>query len=106
MSIRKGDVVMVIAGKEKGKTGKVFRIDRPEQRVWVEKLNMVKRHQRPTGKQRQGGIVEKEASLHISNVMYYDEKSAKPTRLGMKVLNKEGKKIRVARKSGEAVDAK
>jgi len=105
MSIRKGDMVMVITGKEKGKTGKVLLVDRDKQKVLIEKINFVKRHQKPTQKIRQGGIIEKEAPLHISNVMYYDEKMAKPTRLGHKVLD-DGKKVRFAKRSGEVIETK
>jgi large subunit ribosomal protein L24 len=104
MSIRKGDMVVVIAGKEKGKTGKVLELDRKKQRVLVERLNMVKRHQRPTQVQKQGGVIEKEAAIHISNVMLYDEKAGKGSRVGWKVLT-DGKKVRISRRSGEVVDA-
>lgn len=103
MKIRKGDMVKVIAGKERGKTGRVLQVDSKTQRVWVEKLNFVKRHQRPSQKYRQGGIIEKEASIHISNVMYYDEKVGNRTRIGSKVL--EDKKVRVSKKSGEVLGA-
>jgi len=102
--IRKGDMVMVIVGREKGKTGKVLRTDRSKNRVWVEKLNFIKRHQKPSQQHKQGGIVEKEAPLHISNVMYYDEKVGKPTRLGSKIL-KDGK-VRFSKRSGEVLEAK
>lgn len=105
MNIRKGDMVMVITGKEKGKTGKVISVDRQESRVLIERINFVKRHQKPTQKYRQGGIIEKEAPLHISNVMYYDEKLAKSTRLGHKTLD-DGKKVRFSKKSGEVIDTK
>jgi len=101
MKIRKGDTVQIITGREKGKTGKVFRIDAEKGRVWVERLNMVKRHQRPTQTQRQGGIIEKEAPLSISNVMYYDEKAAKPSRVGYKI--DKGDKVRFAKRSGEVI---
>ncbi len=101
MKIRKGDMVMVIAGREKGKTGRVVRVDRAKDRVWVEKLNFVKRHQRPTQQQRQGGIIEKEAPLHVSNIMYYDEKAAKRSRIGMQ---RDGKrKLRIAKATGEEI---
>lgn len=101
MKIRKGDMVMVIAGREKGKTGRVVRVDRAKDRVWVEKLNFVKRHQKPTQTQRQGGIIEKEAPLHVSNVMYYDEKAAKRSRIGMQ---RDGKrKLRIAKVTGEEI---
>lgn len=102
MTIRKGDTVIVITGKEKGKTGRVLRVDRPVGRVLVEKLNMVKRHRRPNPQLKQGGIVEKEAPLAISNVMFYDEKAGKRTRLGVRLEGE--KKVRVSKRSGETVD--
>jgi len=105
MSIRKGDMVMLIAGKDKGKTGKVLLVNKEKDRVLVEKLNFVKRHQKPTQKMRQGGVIEKEAPVHISNVMYYDEKLSKPTRLGHKILD-DGKKVRFSKKSGEIIETK
>ncbi|MBT3182717.1 MAG: 50S ribosomal protein L24 [Deltaproteobacteria bacterium] len=104
MGIKKGDTVKIITGKEKGKIGKVLRLDRPKNRVWIEKMNFVKRHQKPSQQHRQGGIVEKEAPMHISNVMYYDEKLAKATRIGHKVLKDQ--KVRVSKKSGETLDSK
>ena len=103
MKIRKGDMVKVIVGRERGKTGRVLQVDSKNQRVWVEKINFVKRHQRPSQRYRQGGIIEKEAPLHISNVMYYDEKVGSQTRIGSKVL--EGKRVRVSKKSGEVLGA-
>jgi large subunit ribosomal protein L24 len=102
MSLRKGDVVMVIAGKDNGKTGKVLEILPGGERAIVEKINVVKRHTRPNQKQRQGGIVEKELSIHISNLMPYDEKTKKPSRIRNAVDNK-GKKYRVYATSGEKV---
>lgn len=100
--VRKGDTVMVIAGREKGKQGKVKRVIRDEAghpyRVEIEKLNMVKRHTKPGQGNRTGGIVEKEAPIHISNVMPLDPKTDKPTRVRTKVV--DGKRVRVA-KSGE-----
>ena len=105
MSIRKGDMVMAITGRDKGKTGKVLVVNREEGTVLVERVNFVKRHQKPTQKMRQGGIVEKEAPLRISNVMYYDEKLAKPTRLGHKFLD-DGTKVRFSKKSGEVIETK
>jgi large subunit ribosomal protein L24 len=103
MKIRKGDMVKILAGKDKGKTGKVLLIDKKKDRVMVEKLNMIKRHQRPNQQHRQGGIIEKEASINISNVMYYDEKAAKATRIGYKVV--DGRKVRYSKKSGEVIVA-
>jgi large subunit ribosomal protein L24 len=102
MKIKKGDKVVVIAGKDKGKTGEVLRVLPKDSRVLVQGVNMVKRHTRPAMGQ-QGGIVEKEAMLHISNVAHIDPKSDKPTRIGFKLL--DGRKVRFAKKSGEVLDA-
>jgi len=101
--VRKGDTVMVVAGKERGKKGKVLRVIPEKGRVVVERLNMIKKHQRPTQKIRQGGIIEREGSIHLSNVMLVDPNSDRPTRVGMKALS-DGKKVRVARRSGEMLD--
>ena len=101
--VRKGDTVMVVAGKERGKKGKVLRVIPEKGRVVVERINMIKKHQRPTQKIRQGGIIEREGSIHLSNVMLVDPGSDKPTRVGMKALS-DGKKVRVARRSGEMLD--
>ena len=103
MKIRKNDTVKVITGREKGKTGRVIEVDLKKQRVLVERVNFVKRHQKPTQKYRQGGIIEKEAPVHISNVMLYEEKAGKATRVGAKVV--DGKKVRVSRRSGEVLAA-
>ena len=101
--VKKGDTVVVIAGKEKGKRGKVLRVLPDKGRVVVERLNMVKKHQRPTQKLRQGGIIEREGSLHMSNVMLVDPRGEKPTRVGIRILA-DGKKVRLARRSGEMID--
>ena len=101
--VRKGDTVMVVAGKERGKKGKVLRVIPEKGRVVIERINMIKKHQRPTQKVRQGGIIEREGSIHLSNVMLVDPGSDKPTRVGMKALS-DGKKVRVARRSGEMLD--
>jgi large subunit ribosomal protein L24 len=101
--VRKGDTVMVVAGKERGKRGKVLRVFPDKKRVVIERINMIKKHQRPTQKIRQGGIIEREGAIHLSNVMLVDPTSDKPTRIGMKALA-DGKKVRVARKSGEIID--
>ncbi len=101
--VRKGDTVVVIAGKERGKRGKVLRVIPDKGRVIVERINMIKKHQRPTQKLRQGGIIEREGSLHISNVMLVDPRNDKPTRVGVRALS-DGKKVRLARKSGEMID--
>ncbi len=101
--IKKDDTVMVIAGKEKGKTGKVLRILPKKDRAIVEKLNMVKRHMRPGAYSRQGGIVEKEAPIHISNLMLICTKCTDPTRVGYKTLE-DGRKVRYCKKCGEVID--
>ena len=101
--VRKGDTVVVVAGKERGKRGRVLRVIPERGRVVVERINMIKRHQRPTQKLRQGGIIEREGAIHLSNVMLVDPTSGKPTRIGMRALA-DGKKVRVARKSGEIID--
>jgi large subunit ribosomal protein L24 len=101
--VRKGDTVMVVAGKERGKKGKVLRVIPEKGRVVVERVNLIKKHQRPTQKVRQGGIIEREGSIHLSNVMLMDPSSDKPTRVGMRALS-DGKKVRVAKRSGEMLD--
>jgi large subunit ribosomal protein L24 len=101
--VRKGDTVMVVAGKERGKKGKVLRVIPEKGRVVVERLNLIKKHQRPTQKVRQGGIIEREGPIHLSNVMLVDPGSDKPTRVGMRALS-DGKKVRVAKRSGEMLD--
>ena len=93
--VRKGDTVVVVAGKERGKKGKVLRVIPEKGRVVVERINMIKKHQKPTQKIRQGGIIEREGAIHLSNVMLVDPSSSKPTRVGMKALS-DGKKVRVA----------
>ena len=103
LSIRKNDTVLVIAGKEKGKRGKVLFVIPSRNRVVVEHVNMIKRHQRPTQKIRQGGIIEREGSLHVSNVMLVCGKCGKPTRAGAQVLA-DGRRARACRKCGEIVD--
>ncbi|HOF04741.1 MAG TPA: 50S ribosomal protein L24 [Syntrophales bacterium] len=101
--MKKGDMVQVTAGREKGKTGKIIRIMRDKERVIVEKLNFVKRHQRPDAKGK-GGIVEKEGPINITNVSYFCSKCEKGVRLGHKILE-EGKKVRICRKCQEIIDA-
>ena len=103
LKIKKGDKVVVITGKDKGKTGEVVKVDPKESRVTVQGVNVVKRHTRPQ-MGNPGGIVEKEAPLHISNVAHVDPKDGKPTRVGYKMLE-DGRKVRVARRSGEVLDA-
>ncbi len=101
--IKKGDKVVAITGKDKGKTGEVLRVLRKEERVLVQGLNMVKRHQRPS-QVSPGGIMDKEAPVHISNVALIDPRSSQPTRVGFKVAQ-GGRKVRVARRSGEMIDS-
>jgi large subunit ribosomal protein L24 len=100
--IKKGDRVVVITGRDKGKRGEVVRVLPDAERVIVSGVNIVKRHTRPTPASA-GGIVEKEATIHVSNVAHIDPKTDKPTRVGFKTLE-DGRKIRVARPSGEAID--
>ena len=100
--IRKGDKVVVRTGKDKGKSGEVLRVLRDQARVLVQGVNMVKRHTRPAAGN-PGGIIDKEASIHISNVALADPKTGKPTRVGFKLLD-GGRKVRIARRSGEAID--
>jgi large subunit ribosomal protein L24 len=101
--VRRGDTVGVISGKERGKRGKVLRVLRDSARVVVEHLNMIKRHQRPTQKLRQGGIIEREGPLALSNVLLVCGRCDRPVRVGVKVLN-DGRKVRVCRRCGESVD--
>ena len=105
MKIRSEDEVIVIAGKDKGKTGKVIRVEPARQRVFVEGLNMIKRHQRPVqGRPNlQVGVIEKEGPIHISNVAIVDPKDKKPTRVGI-TRNDEGRRVRVTRRSGAQLD--
>ena len=91
----------VNAGNDKGKTGKVLSVDPAKQRVIVEGVNMVSKHTKPNAKQPQGGIIKHEAPVHVSNVNLIDPKSGKPTRVGFKV--EDGKKVRIAKKSGEEI---
>jgi len=100
--IRKNDRVVVIAGKDKGKTGEVIEVLPTEGRVRVRGVNLVKKHQRPTPTQA-GGILEIEAPLHVSNVAHIDPKTNKPTRVGFRTLE-DGRKVRVAKGSGEVID--
>ncbi|WP_026688614.1 50S ribosomal protein L24 [Alteribacter aurantiacus] len=102
MHVKKGDSVKVISGKDKGKEGKILEAYPSKDRVLVEGVNMVKKHAKPSQANPQGGILNQEAAIHVSNVMPIDPKSGEPTRVGYKVEN--GKKIRIAKKSGEALD--
>ena len=109
MRIREGDHVIVTSGKDRGKTGKVLRCEPAKRRLYVEGLNMVKRHQRPrslkdTQKSAQaGGIIEKEGPINVSNVMLLDPESNRPTRVGIRVGD-DGKRVRYAKRTGEAIE--
>ncbi|ADU96241.1 50S ribosomal protein L24 [Thermovibrio ammonificans] len=100
--IKAGDKVIVIAGKDKGKVGKVLKVLPEKERVIVEGVRIVKKHVRPSQTNPEGGIIEKEAPIHISNVMLVDPKTGEPTRVGIKFV--DGKKVRYAKKSGEIID--
>ncbi|MBH0231783.1 50S ribosomal protein L24 [Halobacillus yeomjeoni] len=102
MHVKKGDKVMVITGKDKGKQGTILEAYPKKERVLVEGVNEVKKHAKPSQENPQGGILTQEAPIHVSNVMPIDPKSGEPTRVGYKVEN--GKKVRIAKKSGEALD--
>jgi large subunit ribosomal protein L24 len=102
LKIKKGDNVVVISGRDKGRTGEVLRVFPSESRVIVQGVNIAKRHTKPRMGE-PGGIVEKELTLHISNVAHVDPASGKPTRIGYKMLD-DGRKVRVARRSGEVID--
>ncbi|MBO1515349.1 MULTISPECIES: 50S ribosomal protein L24 [Metabacillus] len=102
MHVKKGDKVMVISGKDKGKQGVVLASYPKKDRVLVEGINVVKKHSKPSQVNPQGGILSQEAPIHVSNVMPLDPKSGEPTRVGYKVV--DNKKVRVAKKSGETLD--
>ena len=101
--VRRGDTVGVIAGKERGKRGKVLRVVPDKGRVLVEHVNMIKKHQRPTQKLRQGGIIEREGALALSNVLPICSRCDKQSRTGVKALA-DGRKIRICKRCGEAID--
>jgi large subunit ribosomal protein L24 len=102
LRIKKGDSVIVISGRDKGKTGEVLRVLPAESRAIVQGINVAKRHTRPRMGD-PGGIVEKELAIHISNIAHIDPQSSKPTRVGYKYLA-DGRKVRFARRSGEVID--
>ena len=108
MKVRKDDTVKVISGKDRGKTGRVLRTEPGRQRVYVEGMNIQKRHQRPRSlrdtqrAQDIGGVIEVEGPIHVSNVMLIDPKSGDPSRVG--IVRKDGRRVRVAKKSGTEVD--
>ena len=102
LHIKKGDTVIVLTGEDKGKTGKVLKVIVDKQRAIVEGVNIVTKSSKPTAKNPQGGLVKVEAPIHISNLSLVDPKSGKPTRIAIKV-NADGKKVRIAKKSGEEI---
>ena len=102
LHIKKNDTVVVLAGEDKGKTGKVLKVLVEKNRALVEGVNMVSKSTKPSAKNPQGGIVKQEAPIHISNLSLVDPKSGKATRVGIKVTE-EGKKVRIAKKSGEEI---
>ena len=102
--IKKGDRVQILAGRDKGKRGEVLAVNPGEERALVQGVNLVKRHRKPQGMGQPGGIQEKEAPIHLSNLALIDPKSDKPTRVGFRLLD-DGKKVRVAKPSGEVLDA-
>lgn len=102
LHIRKGDMVVVISGDYSGSKGRVLQIDRKTERAIVEGVNIIKKYTKPNTEYLQGGIIEKEAPVHISNLMLVDPKTGKPTRIGRK-LNDDGKLVRYSKKSGEEI---
>jgi len=102
LKIKKGDRVVVLAGRDKGKTGQVLRVFPSENRAFVQGVNVIKRHQRQTA-QTEGGIISRESKIHISNIALADPKDGKPTRVAMRV-NDDGSKSRVAKRSGEVIN--
>lgn len=103
LSIKKEDTVVVVTGKERGKKGRVLRIIPKKERVLVEKVNMIKKHMKPNRQYSQGGIIELEGSLHISNVMLVCPRCSNATRIGNKILD-SGKKVRLCKKCREVID--
>ena len=100
MRVVKNDMVVVLSGKYRGKSGKVLKVFPKQNRVIVEGVNIIKRHTKPSQKNQQGGIIEKEAPIHVSNLMVVDPKSGEPTRVGYKYLE-DRTKVRLSKKSGE-----
>jgi large subunit ribosomal protein L24 len=104
INLKKDDKVKIIAGKDKGKIGKVLKVQQNKKRVLVENINMIKRHSRPSAQNRQGGIIEREAAIHWSNVMLMCNKCMSPVRIKTQILE-DGKKKRVCRKCDEFIDS-
>jgi large subunit ribosomal protein L24 len=104
MKIKRDDTVLIISGNDKGKRGRVLRVYPEQGRIIVEGVRMMKKHTKPTQRDPQGGIIEREAPLHVSNVMLVDPKNDEPTRVGRQRLD-EGRRVRVAKRSGEMIDS-
>ncbi len=102
LKFKKGDKVVVISGRDKGRSGSILKMIRAEERAIVQGINMVKRHQKQTQTE-EGGIVSREAPIHLSNLMHEDPTDGKPTRVGFRILN-DGRKVRFAKRSGEVID--
>jgi large subunit ribosomal protein L24 len=102
--IRKGDTVAVISGSDKGKQGEVLSVIPKDNRAVVQGVNIAKRHTKPTGMGQPGGIIEREATIHLSNLMLVDSKTGKPTRVGFRVLE-DGRKVRVAKATGNVIES-
>jgi large subunit ribosomal protein L24 len=102
--VRKGDTVVVIAGKDRGKSGKVLSVRLQDRKVTVEKINLIKRHTKPNQQNRQGGILEREAPIHLSNIMVYCATCQKPVRVGSKTMP-DGSRVRVCKKCGQHIEA-
>ena len=102
MKVRRDDQVKVISGKDRGKTGRVIKVDRERERVYVEGLNIIKRHQRPRTMQEQGGIIEAPGPIHVSDVQLLDP-DGQPTRIGVR-RGEDGRRVRVAKRSGKDID--
>ncbi len=103
LRLRKNDTVMIVSGDNKGQTGRIIKMLTDKNRALVEAKNMVKRHTKPGRKVQQGGIIEKEASIHLSNLMLLCPKTGKPTRVGMRILD-TGKRVRFSKKAKELID--
>jgi large subunit ribosomal protein L24 len=103
LGLRKGDVVQVMTGEYKGKNGKILKVLKEKEKLIVEGINMVKRHTKPNQKNQNGGIIEKEAEIHKSNVMLLCPKSGKPTRVGVQTLE-NGKRVRFSKKAKESIE--
>ena len=101
LHIKKGDMVYVLSGEDRGQTGRVLSVDREKQRAIVEGVNMITKATKPTAKYPQGGLIKKEAPIHISNISLIDPKSGKPTRIALKRV--DGKCVRIAKKSGQEI---